>query len=55
MVVMAIKSEVIPPLEEWDINPEVNSQVYYLPKDHKQLPEVNLWLDNAPLISMGGF
>ena len=55
MVVMLIKSDVIPPLEEWDINLEVSSQVYWLPKDCKQLQEVNLQLDNAPLMSMGGF
>ena len=28
VVAMAIKSEVIPPLEEWDINLEVSSRVY---------------------------
>ena len=55
MVVMASKSDVIPPLEEWDINLEVSSQVYQLPKDCKQLQEANLWLDNVPLMSMGGF
>ena len=29
MAAMATKSDVIPPLEEWDINLEVSSQVYY--------------------------
>ena len=55
MAVMASKSDVIPPLEEWDINLEVSDQVYQLPKDRKQLREANLWLDNVPLLSMGGF
>ena len=55
MVAMVSKSDVIPLLEEWDINLEVSSQVYQLPKDCKQLQEANLWLDNAPLMSMGGF
>ena len=52
---MATKSDVIPPLEEWDIDLEVSSQVYYLLKDGKQLQEANFWLDNMPLMSMGGF
>ena len=30
MAAMSTKSDVIPPLEEWDINLEVSSQVYYL-------------------------
>ena len=55
MAVMAIKSDVIPPLEERDINLDVSSQVYQLLKDGKQLQEVNLWLDNMPLMSMRGF
>ena len=42
MAVMASKSDVIPPLEEWDINLEVSSQVYQRPKDCKQLQEANL-------------
>ena len=54
MAVMATKSDVIPPLEEWDINLEVSSQVYQLLKDCKQLQEANLWLDYMPLMSMGG-
>ena len=55
MAVMATKSDVIPPLEEWDINLEVSSQVYQLRKGFKQLRDTNLWLDNMSLMSMGGF
>ena len=55
MAAMATESDIIPLLEEWDINPGVSSQVYQLPKDCKQLQEANLWLDNMPLMSMGGF
>ena len=55
MAVMATESDIIPPLEEWDINLEVSGQVYQLTKDCKQLQEANLWLDTMPLISMGGF
>ena len=54
MVVMATKLDVIPPLEEWDINLEVSSQVYQLLKGFKQLRDVNLWFDNTSLSSMGG-
>ena len=32
MVVMATKFDVLPPLEEWDINLEAGSQVYQLLK-----------------------
>ena len=39
---MVSKSDIISPLEEWDINLEVSNQVYQLPKDSKQLQEVNL-------------
>ena len=28
MVETAIKSDTIPPIEEWDLNPEVSNQVY---------------------------
>ena len=55
MVVMATKSGVLPPLEEWDINPEVSSQVYQLPKGLKQLRDITLWSDNTSLSNMGGF
>ena len=37
MVVMATKLDVIPPLEEWDLNLEVSSQVYQLLEGFKQL------------------
>ena len=55
MAVMATKLDVIPPLEEWDINLEVSNQVYQLLKGFKQLQDVNLWFDNTSLSSMGGF
>ena len=38
----ATESQVIPPLAEWDVDLEVSSRVYELPKDCKQLQEVNL-------------
>ena len=55
MVAMATKLDVLPPLEEWDINLEVSSQVYQLLKGFKQLGDVTLWSDNASLSNMGGF
>ena len=55
MAAMATKSDVIPSLEEWDINLEVSSKVYQLLKGFKQLRDANLWLDNTSLMSMGGF
>ena len=55
MVVMATKFDVLPPLEEWDINLEVGSQVYQLLKGFKQLWEVTLLSDNTSLLHMGGF
>ena len=36
------ESQVIPLLAEWDVDPEASSQVYWLPKDCKQLQEANL-------------
>ena len=42
MVEIAINSEVIPLLEEWDVDLEISSRVFLLPKDSKQLQEVNL-------------
>ena len=42
MVAMATKFDVLPPLEEWDINLEVGSQVYQLLKGFKQFREVTL-------------
>ena len=55
MAVMATKFDVLPPIEEWDINPEVCSQVYQLLKSFKQLWDVYLWADNTSLPNMGGF
>ena len=55
MAVMATKFDVLPPTEDWDINPEVCSQVYQLLKGFKQLQDVNLWSDNTSLSNMGGF
>ena len=52
---MATKLDIIPPIEEWDINLEVSSQVYQLLKSFKQLRDVTLWSDNASLSSVGGF
>ena len=42
MADIATESPVIPPLTEWDVDLEVSSRVYLLPKDSKQLQEVNL-------------
>ena len=47
MVVMATQFDVLPPLEEWDINLEVGSQVYQLLKGFKQLQEMTLWPDTT--------
>ena len=55
MVAMATKLDVLPPLEEWDINLEVSSQVYQLLKGFKQLQDATLWSDNMSLSNMGGF
>ena len=55
MAAMATKLDVLPPLEEWDINLEVSSQVYQLLKGFKQLQDVTLWSDNTSLSNMGGF
>ena len=55
MVVMATKFDVLPPLEEWDINLEVGSQVYQLLKGFKQLWDETLWCDNTFLSHTGGF
>ena len=53
--VMTTKFDVLPPLEEWDINLEVGSQIYQLPKGFKQLWDMYLWADNMSLSNMGGF
>ena len=55
MAVMATKFDVLPPLEEWDINLEVGSQVYQLFKGFKQLLDMTLWTDNMSLLYTGGF
>ena len=55
MVAMATKFDVLPPLEEWNINLEVGNQVYQLLKGFKQLWDVTLWSDNTSLLNMGGF
>ena len=55
MVAMATKLDVLPPLEEWDINLEVSSQVYQLLKGFKQLRDATLWSDNTSLLNMGRF
>ena len=55
MAVMATKFDVLPPLEEWDINLEVGSQVYQLLKGFKQLWDETLWSDNTSLSHTGGF
>ena len=55
MAAMATKFDVLPPLEGWDINLEVCSQVYQLLKGFKQLWDVNQWSDNMSLSHTGGF
>ena len=55
MAAMATKLDVLPPLEEWDINLQVGSQVYQLLKDFEQLQDMTLWSDNTSLSNMGGF
>ena len=55
MVAMATKLDVIPPLEEWDINLKVGSQVYQLLKGFNQLWDMTLWFDNMSLLNMRGF
>ena len=55
MAVMATKFDVLRPLEEWDINLEVGSQVYQLLKGFKQLWDETLWSDNTSLLHRGGF
>ena len=55
MAAMATKFDVLPPLEEWDINLEVGSQVYQLLKGFKQFRDMALWSDNMSSSNMGGF
>ena len=55
MAVMATQFDVFPPLEEWDLNLEVGSQVYQLLKGFKQLQKVTLWSHTMSSLHMGGF
>ena len=55
MVVVTIKFDVLPPLEEWDIDWEVGNQVYQLLKGFKQLRGVSLWPDTMSTLHLGGF
>ena len=55
MAVMATHFDVLPPLEEWDINLEVGSQVYQLLKGFKQLQKATLRPDTMSSSHMGGF
>ena len=55
MAGMPTPFEVLPPLEEWHINPEVGSQVYQLLKGFKQLRKATLWPDTKSSSHMGGF
>ena len=55
MVGMGTQFDVLLPLEEWDINLEVGSQVYQLLKGFKQLQKVTLWPDTMSSLHMGGF
>ena len=55
MVAETTKFDVLPPLEEWDINLEVGSQVYQLLRGFKQLQKVTLWPDTTSSSHMGGF
>ena len=55
MVTVTAKFDVLPPLEEWDIDLEVGSQVYQLLKSFKQLREVTLWPDTTSSLQWEGF
>ena len=55
MAAMATEFDVLPPLEEWDINLEVGSQIYQLLKGLKQSQEVTLWSNTTSLSHTGGF
>ena len=55
MAVMETQFDVLPPLEEWDLNLEVGSQVYQLLKGFKQLQKATLWPDTTSSSHMGGF
>ena len=55
MAVVTTKFDVLPPLEESDMNLEVGSPVYQLLKGFKQLQEVTLWSDTIPYRTREGF
>ena len=55
MAVMVTQFDVLPPLEEWDTNLEIGSQVYQLLKGFKQLQKATLWPDTTSSSHMGGF
>ena len=55
MAAETTKFDVLPPLEEWDINLKVGSQVYQLLRGFKQLQKVTLWPDTTSSSHMGGF
>ena len=55
MAVMATHFDVLPPLEEWDINLEVGSQVYQLLEGFKQLQKATLRPDTMSSSHLGGF
>ena len=55
MAAMTTQFDVLPPLEEWDLNLEVGSQVYQLLKGFKQLQKVTLWSDTTSSSHIGRF
>ena len=55
MVGMTTQFDVLPPIQEWDINLEVGSQVYQLLKGFEQLQKPILWPDTTSSLHMGGF
>ena len=55
MAGITTKLEVLPPLEEWNLNLEVGSQVYELLEGLKQLQKATLWPDTMSLLHRGGF
>ena len=55
MVGVTTKFEVLPPLEEWDLDLEVSSQVYQLLEGFKQLQKATLWPATTSLLHRGGF
>ena len=55
MAVATTKFDVPPPLEEWDFNLEVGSQVFQLLKGCRQLQGVTPWSDTTSSSHMGGF